>query len=56
MILAIILILFGGTQIPRLMRSLGQGVSEFKKGVREGETEGGKKEAKQPGQEGQNHK
>jgi sec-independent protein translocase protein TatA len=35
--LLIVLIIFGGSQIPRLMRGLGQGVSEFKKGLREGE-------------------
>jgi len=34
-ILVIILLLFGGTKIPQLMKGLGQGVSEFKKGMRE---------------------
>lgn len=32
-----ILILFGGKKIPELMHGLGRGVSEFKKGMREGE-------------------
>jgi sec-independent protein translocase protein TatA len=36
-ILVIILLLFGGTKIPQLMKGLGQGVSEFKKGMREGD-------------------
>ncbi|MDI6833059.1 MAG: twin-arginine translocase TatA/TatE family subunit [Bacteroidales bacterium] len=31
-ILVIVIILFGGKKIPELMRSLGKGVSEFKKG------------------------
>lgn len=35
-ILLIVLLLFGSTQIPRLMRSLGSGISQFKKGIEEG--------------------
>jgi len=38
-VLLIIVILFGSTKIPQLARSLGRSVSEFKKGVREGEEE-----------------
>lgn len=38
-ILLVVLLLFGGKKIPELARSLGKGVSEFKKGVREIETE-----------------
>ncbi|NOU19101.1 MAG: twin-arginine translocase TatA/TatE family subunit [Bacteroidales bacterium] len=34
-ILVIVLLLFGGRKIPELMKGLGQGVSEFKKGMRE---------------------
>ena len=34
---AIAALLFGSTQIPKAARSLGRSVSEFKKGVREGE-------------------
>jgi sec-independent protein translocase protein TatA len=34
-ILIIILLLFGGRKIPEMMRGLGQGVREFKKGMRE---------------------
>ncbi len=36
-ILFIILLLFGGTKLPGLARSLGSSVNEFKKGVKEGE-------------------
>ncbi len=31
LVLIIVLVLFGGTKIPQLMRGLGKGVSEFKK-------------------------
>jgi sec-independent protein translocase protein TatA len=34
-IAAVILLLFGGKKIPELMRSMGQGVRYFKKGVNE---------------------
>lgn len=34
-----ILLLFGGKKIPELMRGLGKGVSEFKKGVKDVEDE-----------------
>ena len=34
-VLAVILLLFGGTRLPKLMRSLGQSVVEFKKGVKD---------------------
>ena len=35
LILVVVLLFFGGRKIPELMRGLGQGVSEFKKGMRE---------------------
>ena len=38
LIIVVILLLFGATRIPKLMRSLGQGTREFKSGMRgEGE-------------------
>jgi sec-independent protein translocase protein TatA len=37
-ILAVVLLLFGSTRLPKLARSLGQASKEFKKGV-DGETE-----------------
>ncbi|MBI3271802.1 MAG: twin-arginine translocase TatA/TatE family subunit [Planctomycetes bacterium] len=39
-ILFIILLLFGSTKIPSLARSLGKGLSEFKKGLAEGKEDG----------------
>lgn len=43
LIVVVILILFGAKRIPQLMRSLGSGVREFKKGTRGemDESEGG---------------
>ena len=38
-ILVIVLLVFGGTKLPKLARSLGQAQNEFKKGVDEGEDE-----------------
>ena len=37
MVLAAILILYGGTKIPQLMGGLGKGIKEFKKASREDE-------------------
>ncbi|HLK16129.1 MAG TPA: twin-arginine translocase TatA/TatE family subunit [Fimbriimonadaceae bacterium] len=34
-ILAIVLVLFGGSKIPQLMKGIGQGTGEFKKGLEE---------------------
>jgi sec-independent protein translocase protein TatA len=42
LILAIVLLLFGGKKLPELMRGIGQGAREFKKGL-SGETEEDKK-------------
>ncbi len=36
LIVLAVLLLFGGRKIPELMRGLGSGVKEFKKGVSEG--------------------
>lgn len=33
LILLIIILLFGATRIPSIMRSMGKGVKEFKKGI-----------------------
>lgn len=38
-ILAVILLLLFGSRLPSVMRGMGQGVTEFKKGLREGEEE-----------------
>lgn len=35
-IVAVILLLFGGKKIPELMRGLGRGIKEFKDGMNEG--------------------
>ncbi len=34
-ILVIVLLLFGGRKIPELMKGIGKGVTEFKKGVKD---------------------
>jgi len=38
-ILLIVLVLFGGSKLPNLARSLGSSVREFKKGVSEGKAD-----------------
>ena len=42
----IVLLLFGGTQIPKLMRGLGKGVKSFKDGM-DGKDEEAKEEKKE---------
>jgi sec-independent protein translocase protein TatA len=37
-VLAVVLLLFGSTKLPKLARSLGQASNEFKKGVAEGDS------------------
>ena len=37
-ILVVILVLFGGSQLPKLAKGLGQAQKEFKKGMEEGHT------------------
>ena len=39
-----ILLLFGGKRIPELMKGLGSGIKEFKKGLRDEDEKTGKKE------------
>lgn len=34
-VLLVVVLLFGGTQLPKLARSLGQAQSEFKKGLKD---------------------
>lgn len=50
LIALVVLLIFGGKKIPELMRGLGKGVSEFKKGMKDIEEqineEGDKKEEK----------
>jgi sec-independent protein translocase protein TatA len=38
-ILAIVLVLFGGKRLPELAKSLGKSIAEFKKGMKQGEEE-----------------
>ncbi|MBI3098730.1 MAG: twin-arginine translocase TatA/TatE family subunit [Planctomycetes bacterium] len=39
LIALIVVLLFGAAKIPALMRGMGQGIGEFKKGIKEGEPE-----------------
>ncbi len=39
LIVAVVLLLFGGRKIPELMRGLGGGVNEFKNAIKEDEKE-----------------
>jgi len=51
-LVGVVVLLFGSAKIPQLMRGLGSGISEFKKGLKEGETppaEPGKPAAPPPG-------
>lgn len=41
-VLAIALLVFGGSKLPQLARSLGRAKTEFNKGLKEGEQEGAK--------------
>jgi sec-independent protein translocase protein TatA len=45
-LVVVVLVLFGSTQIPKLARSLGSAQKEFKKGLDEGASEDGKGTAK----------
>ena len=39
LVAVVILLLFGGKKIPELMKGLGSGIKEFKKGVKEDEND-----------------
>ena len=45
-ILVIALVLFGGSKLPELARSLGKSMNEFKKGIAEGQADEAKSDAK----------
>jgi sec-independent protein translocase protein TatA len=47
LVLAIILLLFGGKKIPELMKGLGSGVKEFKNAAKEDQTTDKKDETKE---------
>ena len=36
-VIGVVVLLFGGSQLPKLARSVGQAQKEFKKGIEEGE-------------------
>ena len=38
-VVLVLVLLFGAQKIPQLMRSMGSGLNEFKKGLKEGEAE-----------------
>jgi sec-independent protein translocase protein TatA len=46
LIIVVVLLLFGGKKIPELMKGIGQGAREFKKGLNGDEEEKKKDEAK----------
>jgi sec-independent protein translocase protein TatA len=39
-VLVVVLVIFGGSQLPKLARNLGKAQKEFKEGLAEGEREG----------------
>jgi sec-independent protein translocase protein TatA len=47
-VLAIILLLFGGSKLPSLAKGLGQSIKEFKKAAKDEESAPAKVEAKKP--------
>jgi sec-independent protein translocase protein TatA len=52
LVAVVVLLLFGAQKIPQLMRSVGSGLNEFKKGLKEGEqallSEAASEEKKEP--------
>jgi sec-independent protein translocase protein TatA len=47
LIVALVVLFFGGRKIPELMRGLGKGVGEFKKGMNEGKKEDSEEDNKE---------
>jgi len=47
-VLALVLVLFGGSQLPKLARGLGSAQREFKKGLEEGHSDDDQPKAKTP--------
>jgi len=45
-ILVIVLVMFGGSKLPEIARSLGRSMNEFKKGINEGASEKEKEKEK----------
>lgn len=52
MILAVVLLLFGGRKLPELARSLGASAKEFQKGMEKGSEEGVEEDVKEENTEG----
>ncbi|RLD37867.1 MAG: twin-arginine translocase TatA/TatE family subunit [Bacteroidetes bacterium] len=50
-IAVIILLLFGGKKVPELMKGLGSGIKEFKKGISEDDKEDSKESSKESSKE-----
>lgn len=48
LIIAALLLLFGGKKIPELAQGIGKGIKEFKKAVKEPEEKDSKEEEKKP--------
>ena len=44
-IVLVVVLLFGSAKIPQLMRGVGSGINEFKKGLKEGEQDAAKADA-----------
>jgi sec-independent protein translocase protein TatA len=47
-VLAVVVLIFGASQLPKLARSLGQAQKEFKKGLSDGASAEGDKEGDKP--------
>lgn len=45
LIIVVVLVLFGGSQLPKLAKNLGKAQQEFKAGLADGQKDGDKKDA-----------